>query len=50
MSIEVDADDTEHQIENEELLLQILRELRLQTLIMRETFEQHDIKMGDIDE
>jgi hypothetical protein len=43
-------ENIEHPIENEDLLLQILRELRLQTLIMRETFEQHDILMGDIDE
>jgi hypothetical protein len=48
MSIE--ADNPEHELETEELLLQILRELRLQTLIMKETFEQHDIKMGDLDE
>jgi len=43
-------DDPTHELETEDLLLEILRELRHQTLIMQEAFGQHDIKKDDLDE
>jgi hypothetical protein len=46
----IKAEDPAQDLEIEGLLLQILRELRLQTLIMQETFGQQDIKIGDLDE
>ena len=49
MSIKVEADDTDYQVETEDLQLQILRTLRL-ILLQLEAITGDEINKGDLNE
>ena len=49
MSINVEEDNTSHKLDTEQLLLQILRQLRLQNEILKE-MTGIEMTIGDLDE
>ena len=45
-----EPESIEHEIDLEDVLLQILRELRLHTLLIKEVTGLDDLEIGDLDE